>query len=114
MILPPLVFPAFTYFPRAAEQGLSGFEPLISYRVLLPQCFSRWPTFDFLNSVTKASKSFYNSEDSKSVPIFFSCFTGCGAIPNFVIFPEIILVKPGNTNGGSITVQLTSCLTGLE
>jgi hypothetical protein len=23
-------------------------------------------------------------------------------------------VKPGNTKGGSITVQLTSCLTGLE
>jgi hypothetical protein len=25
-----------------------------------------------------------------------------------------LLVKPGNTKGGSIIVQLTSCLTGLE
>ncbi len=24
------------------------------------------------------------------------------------------MVKPGNTKGGSITVQLTSCLTGLD
>ena len=27
---------------------------------------------------------------------------------------QIELVKPGNTKGGSITVPLTSCLTGLE
>jgi hypothetical protein len=27
---------------------------------------------------------------------------------------EKSLVKPGNTKGGSITVPLTSCLTGLE
>ncbi len=26
----------------------------------------------------------------------------------------IIILKPGNTEGGSITVPLTSCLTGLE
>ncbi len=25
-----------------------------------------------------------------------------------------LLVRPGNTKGGSITVPLTSCLTGLE
>ncbi len=30
------------------------------------------------------------------------------------IQPKVYWVQPGNTKGGSITVQLTSCLTGLE
>jgi hypothetical protein len=29
-------------------------------------------------------------------------------------FPARLIVSPGNTKGGSITVQLTSCLTGLD
>ncbi len=31
----------------------------------------------------------------------------------YVVVP-ILLIPSGNTKGGSITVQLTSCLTGLE
>ncbi len=27
---------------------------------------------------------------------------------------KILMIKPGNTKGGSITVPLTSCLTGLD
>jgi hypothetical protein len=31
-----------------------------------------------------------------------------------ILLPIKIRLKPGNTKGGSITVPLTSCLTGLE
>jgi hypothetical protein len=30
------------------------------------------------------------------------------------LVPETSAIKPGNTDGGSITVPLASCLTGLE
>ena len=32
----------------------------------------------------------------------------------FFVDKEVRRVKPGNTKGGSITVPLTSCLTGLD
>jgi len=32
----------------------------------------------------------------------------------YILPNVVVLVEPGNTKGGSITVPLTSCLTGLE
>ncbi len=35
-------------------------------------------------------------------------------VSTFIVQPGYSLVQPGNTKGGSITVPLTSCLTGLD
>ncbi len=46
-----------------------------------------------------------------------SCGTGAKQhyfIMSFQIFIETVFAKPGNTKEGSITVLLTSCLTGSE
>jgi hypothetical protein len=44
-----------------------------------------------------------------SNPLTLSVF-----ILNVVTLKVRVLVEPGNTKGGSITVPLTSCLTGLK
>ena len=36
------------------------------------------------------------------------------SINSFFLIENVLYVSPGNTKGGSISVQLTSCLTGLE
>jgi hypothetical protein len=40
--------------------------------------------------------------------------SGTGKIGAFIPHYNILMSKPGNTKGESITVPLTSCLTGLK
>jgi hypothetical protein len=62
---------------------------------------------------------FFKEETKKFFKFIFSCSQKNGQC--FVLFCLhfelmwlIMIVQPGNTKGGSSTVPLTSCLTGLE